>query len=237
MKRVRWLGAQWPVPMRGLAVKMKSQLFTPESLDGFVIERVREDSIEARYIEKLSYQETITDPFGKEEVFDRVAYRNVEFTLFSEFPHIELRDAHRSTREFLNKLLELCNFSVAIEPITIDLLDWVDAFEKYISQKITIDSLQASGLELEAGVSAKVLLKGNKDVREALKHLSAKRKFVLEKVQVKIPVGQQVISIHMSSSGTAKIPEDHLNDFLDILRTSLAAQKIMKGPLEAAIEL
>lgn len=225
MKRVRWLGAQWPVSMRTLAAKMKTQLFTPESLDGFVIERVREDSIEAHYIEKLSYQETITDPFGKEEVFDRVAYRNIEFTLFSEFPNIELRDAHRSTREFLNRLLELCNFSVAIEPVTLDLLDWVEAFQKNISQKTMIDALQVSGLELEAGVSAKILLKGNKDVREALQHLSAKRKFVLEKVQVKIPIGQQIIPIHMSNSGTAKIPEDHLNDFLHVLRESLFTQR------------
>lgn len=225
MKRVRWLGAKWPISMRILAAKMKTQLFTPESFDGFVIERVREDSIEAQYIEKVSYQETVTDPFGKEEVFDKVAYRNIQFTLFSEFPNIELRDAHRSTREFLNKLLELCNFSVAIEPVTLDLLDWVEAFQQNISQKITIDSLQVSGLELEAGVSAKILLKGNKDVREALQHLTDKKKFILEKVQVKIPVGQQIIPIHMSSSGTAKIPEDYLNDFLHVLRASLSAQR------------
>lgn len=224
MKRVRWLGAQWPVSMRILAAKMKTQLFTPESFDGFVIERVRENSIEALYIEKLIYQETITDPFGKEEVFDRVVYRNIEFTLFSEFPNIELRDAHRSTREFVNKLLELCNFSVAIEPVTVDLLDWVEAFQKNINQKTMIDSLQVSGLELEVGVSAKILLKGDRDVREALQHLSAKRKFVLEKVQVKIPVGQQVIPIHMSNFGTAKIPDDHLNDFLHVLRMSLSTQ-------------
>lgn len=60
---------------------------------------------------------------------------------------------------------------------------------------------------------------------------------MLEKVQVKIPVGHQAIPIHMSSFGTAKIPEDHLNDFLHILRASLAAQKTMKGPLVSAIEL
>ena len=222
MKRVRWLRAQWPVSMRTLAAKMKMQLFTPESFDGFVIERVRENSIEAQYIEKVSYQEIITDPFGKEDVIDRVTYRHIEFTLFSEFPNIELRDAHRSTREFLNRLLELCSFSVAIEPVTLDLLDWVEAFQKNISQQIMIDSLQVLGLELEAGVSAKILLKGDKDVREALQHLSAKRKFVLEKVQVKIPEGQNIIPIQMSNSGAAKIPKEHLNDFLHVLRASLS---------------
>lgn len=225
MNRVRWLGAQWPISMRALAAKMKTQLFTPESFDGFIIERVRDNSIEGHYIEKLSYQETITDPFGKAEIFDRVSYRRISFTLFSEFPNIELRDAHRATRGLLNKLLELCNFSVAIEPVNINLLNWIEIFQQNISQRIMVDSLQVSGLEFEAGVSAKILLKGDKDVREALYHLSAKRKFVLEKVQIKILGGQHIITIHMSNYGTAKIPAEHLNDFLHVLRASLSTQR------------
>ena len=222
MKRVRWLSAQWPISMRSLAEKMKKQIFTPGSFDGFVIERVRDDSLEACYIEKLSYQETITDPFGKEDVFDRVTYRKIEFTLFSDFPQIELRDAHRNTREFLSKILDLCDFSVAIEPTTINLLDWVDVFQNKISHKVVIDSLQISGLELEPGVSAKMLLKGNKDVREALQHLSDNKKFVLEKVQVKMMAKDKTISIHMSDSGIAKIPDEHFNDLLQVIRESLS---------------
>lgn len=225
MRRVRWLGAKWPVSMRALASRMKGQLFTAESFDGFIIHRVRDHSIEGDYVEKLSYQETVTDPFGNELVFDRVGYRKIEFTLFSEFPNIELRDAHRSTREFVSKLLELCNFSVTVEPITIDLLRWADEFQRAFEEKSIIDSLQVSGLELESGVHTKVLLKGDKDVRAALEQLSPKRKFELEKIQVKVRVGQQTVPIHMSNSGASRIPEDHWNDLLPILRLSLAKQK------------
>lgn len=223
MKRVRWLKAQWPVTIRTLAAKMKTQLFTPDSFDGFVIERVRDDSIEAHYIEKLNYKETVTDPFGNEESFDRITYRRIDFTFFSEFPHIELRDAHRSTREFLSKVLELCNFSVAVEPITVDLLLWVETLQKQLGKKVIVDSLQVAGLELEPEISAKILLKGGKDVRDALKQLSGKRKSTLEKIQVKIPVGQLVFPIHMSNSGIARIPEEHLNDYIRIVRQSLTA--------------
>lgn len=223
MKRVRWLKAQWPVTIRALAAKMKTQLFTPDSFDGFVIERVRDDSIEAHYIEKLNYKETVTDPFGNEESFDRITYRRIDFTFFSEFPHIELRDAHRSTREFISKVLELCNFSVAVEPITVDLLLWVETLQKQLGKKVIVDSLQVAGLELEPGISAKILLKGGKDVRDALSQLSGKRKSTLEKIQVKIAVGQIVFPIHMSNSGIARIPEEHLNDYIGIIRQSLAA--------------
>lgn len=224
MRRVRWLGARWPVSMRTLASRMKEQLFTIESFDGFVIHRVREHSIEGDYVEKLSYQETVTDPFGNETIFDRVRYRRIEFTLFSEFPNIELRDAHRSTREFVSKLLELCSFSLSIEPVAVNLLRWADDFQRALGEKTVIDSVQVSGLELEAGVYGKVLIKGDRDVRDALDHLSQKRKFELEKIQVKARIGQQVVPIHLSGSGSARIPVDHWNDLLPMLRTSLANQ-------------
>lgn len=225
MRRVRWLGAQWPITMRTLASRMKGRLFTPDSVDGFVIERVRDDCIEAHYIEKLSYQETVTDPFGEESVFERVKYRQVEFTLYAEFPNIELRDSHRNTRDFVNKLLELCNFSVTVEPVSVDLLGWVTRLEAILEVRVMVDSLQVSGVELESGIHAKMLLKGDGDVRPALDRVSSKRKFELEKLQVKIPAGNRSIPVHLSNSATARIPEDYWDEMLPALRKSLAVPR------------
>jgi hypothetical protein len=221
MKRVRWLNAKWPVSMRTLGAKMKAHTFTSESFDGFVIERIRDSSIEAHFIEKLTYQETMTDPFGKEEVIDRIFYRDIEFKLFSDFPNIEIVNSQRSTKEFVSKLLELCNFSLTVTPVSVNLVEWVQAIQGQVQQKLLVDSLQISGLELEEGVNAKILLKGDKDVREAMQHLSAKKKFTLEKVQVKIPMGSQSVSVHIANSGAVKIPVDHFNDLLPILRSTL----------------
>ena len=221
MKRVRWLSAKWPVSMRTLGARMKTQIFTPESFDGFVIERIRDSSIEAHFIEKMTFQETTTDPFGKVEIIDRIAYRDIEFTLFSDFPNIELRNSQRSTKEFVSKLLELCNFSLTLNPVSVNLLEWVQAIQRQTQQKLLVDSLQISGLELEEGVSAKVLLKGDKDVREAMQHLSIRKKFTLEKMQVKIPMGSQTVPVHLANTGSVKIPVDHFNDLVPILRSTL----------------
>jgi hypothetical protein len=204
---------------------MKGQLFAPESFDGFVIDRVRDDYIEAHYIEKLSYQETVTDPFGQESTFERVGYRQIDFTLYADFPNIELRDAHRSTREFVSKLLELCNFSMTIEPLSVDLLDWVTRFESILEARVLIDSLQVSGIEVEPGIYAKMLLKGDGDVRPALERVSSKRKFELEKLQMRIPISGHTVRLQIASSATANIPEDFWDDMLPALRNSLAAQR------------
>ena len=225
MRRVRWLGAQWPVSMRTLASRMKSQLFAPGSLDGFSIDRVRDNFIEAHYIEKLSYQETVTDPFGQESVFERIGYRKIDFTLYSEFPNIELSDAHRNTRAFISKLLELCDFSVSIEPLTINLLDWVSQFEDQLEIKVLVDSLQISGVELESGVHAKMLLKGGTDVRLAMARVAQNRNYELERLQMKIPTSTRIISVQLSNSATAKIPEDFWDEMLPILRSALSFQR------------
>lgn len=221
MNRVRWLSANWPVSMRTLGARMKGFLFTPDSFDGFVVERVRDNSIEARFIEKFSYSELTIDPFGNEEIFQRIAYRSVNFTLFSEFPHIEIKDSPKSTRDFISKLLELCNFTLTVTPISVNLFDWVNEFHKRFERTVIVDSIQLSGLELEEGVSAKVLLKGSRDVRDAVFHLATSKKYHLDKLQIKVMIGEKYVPIHLSSTAGATIPSDFFEELLPLLRTSL----------------
>ena len=221
MNRVRWLSATWPVSMRTLGTRMKGCPFTPDSFDGFVVERIRDHSIEARFIEKITYSEVTIDPFGNEETFQRTAYRSVNFTLSSEFPHIEIKDSPKSTKDFVNKLLELCNFSLAVTPISVNLFDWVNEFQKSIARTVIVDSIQLSDLELAEGVSAKVLLKGGRDVRDAVFHLAQKKKYHLDKLQVKVKIDEKYASIHLSNAGAATIPSDLFEELLPLLRASL----------------
>lgn len=225
MKRTRWLSAKWPVSIRTLGSRMKAERFTPESFDGFFVEKIRENSLDGHFIEKLAYQETTIDPFGKEEISDRVEYRKLYFALYSEFPNIELRDSQRSSREFINKLLELCNFSLTVTPISVDLMQWVQAFQAEINQNIVVDSVQVRGMVIEDGVTAKILLRGEKDVRGALLGLCGLKKFTLEKLQVKIKSGSQFIPIQFSNAAAVKIPTDSLDDLLPILRRTLPKPK------------
>ncbi|WP_439857804.1 hypothetical protein [Pseudomonas syringae] len=220
MNRVRWLNAQWPMSIRAVGKKLNEMPFTDENMDGFLIERVREDFVEGRYIEKYSYQEVISTPFGGEEVFDRIGYRTTEFTLFDSPPHIELRNYQRSLKALISRLLEACNFNLVVTPPTVDLIEWVSALQIAVDQKITVDSLQVSAVEIEEGVTGKILLKGVKDVREAASILLSGRRHVLEKVQVKFADINKTGTIQLSDNGTAKLPTVLSNDLLGHLRVS-----------------
>lgn len=225
MNRVRWLNAQWPSSIRIIGNKLKAMPFSEESMDGFAIERVREDFIEGRYIEKYAYQEANSDPFGNEEIIERTGYRSTEFTIFAQFPYIELRNGQRSIKEFVNKLLQACNFTLVISPINVNLLDWLASFQKITGQKIVVDSLQVSGIALEEGITGKILLKGDRDVREAIDNIVGGKRYTLEKVQVKMALGGKSLSVHLANTGTAKIPPDHTSDLLPLLRQSFPKSK------------
>jgi hypothetical protein len=211
--------------MRTIGTKLKAMPFTEESMDGFAIERVRDDFIEGRFIEKYVYEEVIADPFGKEEVIERTGYRSTDFTLFSQFPYIELRNGQRSIKEFVNRLLQACNFTLVVSPITVNLLDWVASFQKTAGQKIVVDSVQVSGVALEEGITGKILLKGDRDVREAIDSIVGGKRYTLEKVQVKLDGVGKNISIHLANNGTAKIPTDNTSDLLPLLRQSFPKGK------------
>lgn len=221
MNRVRWLGAQWPFPIRTIGKRLVEMPFTNEKMDGFSIERIREDFIEGRYIEKYNYQEVISTPFGDEEVIERFGYRTTEFSLFDSSPHIELRNSQRSIKELISRLLEACNFDLVVVPLTVSLADWVSNLQVELDRKITVDSLQVSGVEIGEGVVGKVLLKGIKDVREAAETLLAGRKHELEKVQIKFPDSEKTVAIQLSNKGTATIPSMLSADVLRHLRSSL----------------
>lgn len=220
MNRVRWLDAQWPSSIRVIGKKLIDMPFTEESMDGFTIERIRDDFIEGRYIEKYNYQEVISTPFGGEEVRDRIGYRTTDFTLFNSPPHIELRNYQRNLKELISRLLEACSFKLVVTPPTVNLIEWVSALQDILDQEITVDSLQVSGVEIDDGVTGKILLKGVKDVREATDLLLAGRKHVLEKVQVKFSHQHKMVAIQLSNNGTAKLPAVLLSDLLRQLRAS-----------------
>lgn len=225
MKRVRWLSAEWSTSMRSIGANMKSMPFTEDSIDGFAIERIREDFVAGRFIEKYAYEEINSDPFGRDEVVERVGYRSTEFVLYNQFPHVEIHDGQRSIKDFVNRLLETCNFNLIISPVAVNLLDWISAFQKKTDQKLTVDSLQVSSVKLEEGIIAKILLKGDRDVREAIDRVVKDKKYVLEKLQAKIILNGVRVTVHLANNGCVKVPIDHATELLPLLRATIPVAK------------
>ena len=74
---------------------------------------------------------------------------------------------------------------------------------------------------MHRGVSAKVLVKGDKDIRAALNNFVEGRPYTVEKLQLKLPFDRNLVSIYLANNGIARISEEVLDDLLPLLRISL----------------
>lgn len=220
-RRYRWLKAQWPITMKILGRRLKAREFHGAATHGFVVDRLRDDMLEARYVERVEYTETIIDPFGKELSFERVEFRQSHFRATAYGAGLEIRDPPRSVQPLMNRLSEATDFEVAISPYTVDVLAWAANFQSASGFSCQVDSLQISDLRLDEGIAAKVVIKGDRDVRQACAALAANRRYILERIQLRLDKPNSG-TIVLSHSGAAALNVDHTDEeILEHLRIGL----------------
>jgi hypothetical protein len=220
MKRYRWLKARWPISMRVLAKRLRTKAFDGEQVEGFVLDRVRDDFLDARFVEKIEYDDTVTDPFGVEASFHRVEYRSCEFRAALAGPGLELLNAPRSVQAMISRLAEVTDFTLAISPLSVNVLDWASEVQRRLNVEGVVDSLQLAGMELASSVQAKAVIKGSVDVLEATQALVLGRKHVIEKVQIRF-MRPKRLTMLLTNNGVARFDQEPSEDLLSIVRESL----------------
>src|SRR5690606_2588959 len=112
------------------------------SQEGFVIERVRRDSIEARHVQRIDSTEVVVDPFGRETSFERVSYAQISFTIDSSLACLELRNGHRSLGACLSLLSEISGFRLTLKQLTSDVEDWARTLFSMSDEPMRTDAIQ-----------------------------------------------------------------------------------------------
>ncbi len=223
MKRVRWHEASWSASFRSITSSMRKHVFGPNDNDGFMIQRVRADSIEAVHIEKFVTDEVIVDPFNNQQVVERTSYRKVNFRLSSEFPQFEVRDPPRLLNGFFSSLSEATTFELSVSNVAVDLAKWLTCLENFVHEPLLIDVLQIGALQVEQGIGASVLLRGDRDVRLAMAKLTQRKPHVLDRMHLQLPLpngGKAAVTIHRS--GTATFGSGQTEEAVMLLRKAFA---------------
>lgn len=221
--RVRWLRADWPSSVRSLAQKMKLAEFQPDAVDGFLLHRVRDASIEGQYIEKVVYDDDIVDPFGVTQRFQRIDYRKTRFCLYSDFPQIEIWDSPRSVQGFTARLSEITRFAVSIATLSANTVQWIDAFARASSLRVELTAIQAGDVNLAEGVVGKLHLKGSGNVRDVLQQIIGRRSYRIEKAVLRTVAEMKPRSITLGRDATACITGPDGADLAPALRESLSS--------------
>ena len=190
--------------MRTLALRLKRHSMSPESGDGFILERVRDHFIEGKYFEKITIDDIVRDPFGNERIFERIDYREVEFVFSSKYPQIELHESPRGLQPFLSRLSEASDFSLSLLALEVDLFKWANVIGEAFPSRFRIESARLSDLVIEEGVTARVLLSSQRDIRDSVERFTARRRHLVDKIQLTLEHDGAPWSLHLSAGGTLR---------------------------------
>jgi len=233
MKRIKWLAGSWPLSIRQLAQRIRVDVLTPESMSGFLVTRVRESSIEARFIEKIISEESIIDPFGNEIKFERTSYVETAFRFSSEFPEVELLNPPRSIGPFSSRILQICNFEAAWANLNVDVLAWADNIQKNIADKIIIDRAHVKDVVFDDDVSFEATLSGTKDVRPSMRSLLGGRQHTLDKLYISVNTGGRGSRIKISADGSMQAPGDIPDELVQAIRHALPRESHSARPVRS----
>lgn len=220
MKRYRWLKAEWPMSMRALARRLGEKTFDIDQSEGFVIDRVRENYLEARFIEKFEYDDTVTDPFGGEKTYQRTEFRESGFRAMVDGPGLELVDSPRGLQNFVSRLSEVTDFALAISPLSVNVLAWASNVQTRLKVVGVVDSLQVGAIELAPGILAKAIVKGSTDVLSATSVFIRDKKHSAEKLQLRFSDVKKH-TLLLSSGGMVKFDHEPSEEILSAVRASL----------------
>ena len=224
MIRARWLQADWGLTLRQLASALKEKQYAGNNLEGLVIDRIRRDSIEARYIQRLELTEVVKDPFGNESSFQRISFNEQVFVISTGNPGLELKNGLRSLNSFFSLLSQVTDFKFTVKSIGVDVDAWLAVLVRETTIKLIPDAVQVGSIVFRDGSVARAIVKsGRGDARTAANEIVSGKSYVVEKVRLRAESGKRGSVLLASNCSVAisgfSVHEESL--FLDELRGAL----------------
>jgi hypothetical protein len=232
MSRHRWYRAQWPKQMRELARILQGNPFDAERSEGFVLDRVRDDAVEGRFIERINVQNQTIDPFGEELRFERIEFRQSRFLISAARPGLEVIGSSNSAAILINRLAEASDFNISVSNCMVDVLVWLSIFREISTYSGFIDIMQIGRIDLGRGITARAIVKGKEDVKAAAQILADQRNSVVEKIQYRF-FGKLKGSVTFSHTGSVIIRMIDGVEVVEFARAALAHMEADGPPLAA----
>lgn len=220
MSRFKWYRASWPINVFDLGRRLRNYPFQDDSGDGFVLDRIQNGMIEGRYVERLNVRDETIDPFGGQLEFHRVEFRQARFRLSDSEPGLELIGSSRGSLVLANKLAEAADYQLAISSYQIDVLKWISLFQNETGIAGFIDAMQIGSIDMGRGITARTIIRGREDVRDAAKLLIQDRNSVVEKIQYKFSESRKE-SVTLSHFASAVIKVADSENISSAIRSTI----------------
>jgi hypothetical protein len=220
MTRLKWYKFVSNLDAEMLISKINKIKFIQDSSDGFQVSSFRKDKIEARYIERIEYDETIKDPFGETTTTRRVIYKETQFKIFFTSNTLEILNPGRNLNTFIMKLGEASGFNFSIEPMSVDIRN-LTYNSKFLASHFQNTSISISQVDLGEGTSAKITATGGTNIKETVENFIDGRAFHISSLTFKSTTRDLVASFVISRDAGLKATGKDSNRLIEFLRSEI----------------
>ena len=210
----RWLKIDTEYSESEIFELISAYNYTQDSLSGFINVNYIQNIIEARFVEKISIIQYITDPFGNETEQVINSYNHIDFR-FIDNNYIEILSPPRSIKNLTKFLSKIFNHGLFISALKIDLKE---ALKKSISSLdgIIVQKAKVSGLKIGKKGLASVEVKSISDALDDLHYFSKDSEYMLDKVSGIAILDTEKFEFEIIKQGLLSCDEDFHDKMIHI---------------------
>ncbi len=221
MKKIKWMFLNVSLSITEIVQKMKSLTYTDIKGKGFIFDKVRDNEVTGRFVEKIISEEVIPVLYGEATTFERIEYRIVEFYITEKaLPIIAIINPPRTLKPFAINMVKALGLGVSLDDMNIDPLLWVNSISKITPLELV--QLELSQIKVDEHALARMQISSSKDLRKYYeKSFNNEKPPRIDKVHILMLHPNYSGKVKISRTGLVTIETKHERDVTDLLFNSL----------------
>lgn len=220
MRKVKWLRIESPFPMSAMAEKLSGDSFTEEKGRGFILNKVRKDQLNGKFVEKVIYEDKILSLYGEDNIVERIEYKVTEFLFNADsYPIAVIVNPPRTLKPFANALVRNLGFGTSLEEIIIEPFRWVEEIMR--EHLTTIHQIDASQIPVSEYALAKMQIASSKDLFNYYKTELLPQKTRIDRLSASISTPEYTGKFKLFRNAMAYIEVKHEREFSRVLYDAL----------------
>lgn len=221
MKKIKWMLLNVSLSIPEIIAKLKTQSYSEGNGKGFLFEKIRDDEIKGKYVERITFQDTIPNLYGEPSTFERTDYRIVEFYIHQDsLPIIEITNPPRTLKPFAISLVKTLGLGISLEEIDVEPMIWASNIASIIPMSIV--QIEISQIMVSESAVAKMQISSSKDLRSFYENdFPEKRKSRVDRVIISTIPSSYSGKLKLTRSGLAVIETKLERELTAILYQSL----------------
>ncbi|WP_067221117.1 hypothetical protein [Marinomonas gallaica] len=220
MMKAKWLYSELPISLGELSQLMKKNQYSESTGSGFLLSTSTSKKLVGKYIEKVILKNLVEDPFGEISEVESINYYTCQFNWSDESHFMYISEPPRSLKKFSNKLHSLTGLGLVLSELSVAPECWLRRIEEE-ADEVKIFQISSYGIRTSLNSTAKIVVSGKTDVREAFAELVSDKRYLTDSIKFEAEFEGMTVKGELTKSGSCRLTSPNLSFVLEKLRASL----------------